>query len=252
MSLTNKVVVVLGGGGLLGSEFVRACASEGARVVSADIKEPKEPLALPKGTTFIRCDATNEEDLKTLAQKVQAEFGRADAVINAIYPSNTKVMQNKGFESGDIDDMLHNMSLHLRTCFLAVRAFVPLLKKQKSGSIVFLASIYGVTAPRFELYEGLPMTQPAEYAAAKGGIIAVARYFASLLGKDGVRVNTISPGGIAGNYPQSFVDAYSKRLLLGKGLLDPKHIAGAVVFLASDASEMMTGQNLVIDGGWTL
>ncbi|MFZ3043646.1 MAG: SDR family oxidoreductase [Minisyncoccia bacterium] len=248
MTLTNKVVVVLGGGGLLGSEIARECTQAGARVVVADIKEPE----MPAGAVFIPCDATDEAQTNALAQKVQTDFGRIDGVVNATYPSGTKAMQNKGFESGDIDDMLHNMSLHLRTCFLVVRAFAPIFRKQKSGAVVFFGSIYGVAAPRFEMYEGLPMTQPAEYAAAKGGIVAVTRYFASLLGKDGIRVNTISPGGIMAGQPQSFVDAYSKKLLLGTGLLEPKHVSGAAAFLVSDASAMMTGQNLVIDGGWTL
>lgn len=248
MTLTNKVIVVVGGGGLLGSEIVRECVEAGARVIVADIKAPEKR----EGTVFIECNATDEAQVKALAQKVQTDFGRVDGVVNATYPSDTKATQNKAFESGDIDDMLQSTSLHLRTCFLIVRAFAPVFRAQKSASLVFLASIYGVAAPRFEVYEGLPMTQPAEYTAAKGGIIAVTRYFASLLGKDGIRVNTISPGGIAAHQPQSFIDAYSKKLLLGKGLLEPKHISGVATFLLSDASEMMTGQNLVIDGGWTV
>lgn len=247
MALTNKIVVVLGGGGLLGSECVRACVSEGAHVVSADLKEP--PL-LPEGVTFIQCDATNEEEVYVLVQKVRQEFGRADVIINATYPKTKNY--GKRFEDGDLDEMLENTALHIKTCMTAVRGFLPLFKEQKSGSLVFFGSIYGVAAPRLDIYEGTSMTVPLEYAAAKGGVIAVTRYFASLLGRYGVRVNAISPGGIADNQPQSFVDAYSKHLLLGKGLLSPKHISGAVVFLASDASEMMTGQNLVIDGGWTV
>ncbi len=249
MSLSNKVVVVVGGGGLLGSEFVRACIAEGARVVVADINEP---AVLLEGATFIRSDATNEEAVKALASKVKKDFKKIDAVINAAYPSGTKVKQNGKFEDGSIDDMLENASMHLRICFNMVRAFAPIFTEQKNGSIVFLSSMYGVAAVRFELYEGLSMMQPAEYTAAKGGVIAVTRYFASLLGKHGIRVNAISPGGIVGEYPQSFVDAYNKHLLLGKGLLLPKHVSGAVVFLSSDASEMMTGQNLIIDGGWTV
>ena len=96
------------------------------------------------------------------------------------------------------------------------------------------------------------MSMPAEYAAAKGGIIALTKYFAALLGQSSVRVNAISPGGINDNQPQSFVDAYSKNVLLGRGLLSPKDISGAAAFLVSDASAKMTGQNLIIDAGWTL
>ena len=248
MSLADKVVVVLGGGGLLGSAFVRACIDAGAKVIVGDIKEP----ALPQGVVFVQCDVTKEEEVAALAHTVQKDFKKVDAVINATYPSNTKVTQGGKFDEGSVDDMLQNASLHFRTCFNTVRAFASIFKAQKNGSIIFISSIYGVVAPRFELYEGLPMMQPAEYAAAKGGIISVTRYFASLLGKEGIRVNAISPGGMIGNYSQSFVDAYSKHLLLGKGLLRPEDVAGAAVFLASDASAMMTGQNLIIDGGWTV
>lgn len=237
----------MGGGGLLGSEFVRACAEEGARVVSADVKESS---FLPEGVAFIKCDATSEEEVKALADKVREQFGRADVVINATYPKTANY--GKKFEDGDLDEMLENTTMHIKTCMTVVRGFLPLLKGQKSGSLVFLGSIYGVAAPRLEIYEGTNMTTPAEYAAAKGGTLSLVRYFAALLGSHNVRVNAVSPGGIMGNYPQSFIDAYSRRLFLGKGLLSPKHISGAVVFLASDASEMMTGQNLLIDGGWTL
>ena len=249
MQLADKVVVVLGGGGLLGAEFVRECAEQGARVVVADIKEPQ---TLSKEAVFLQCDVTNETQMQALAQKIKIDFKKIEGVVNATYPANTKATGSKPFTEGNVDDMLENASLHLRTCFNTVRAFAPILQEQKSGSIVFLASIYGIAAPRFELYDGLEMTQPAEYAAAKGGIISLVRYFASLLGRDGIRVNAISPGGIAAVQPKSFVDAYSKKLLLGAGLLSPKDISGAVAFLLSDASAQMTGQNLIIDGGWTL
>lgn len=238
MHLQDKIIVVLGGKGLLGSAIVNECQKDGARVVIGDIQDG--------------VDVTNEERLSAFAQEVKKEYGRIDGVINATYAAATRASDNGKFMESNIDAMLESASLHLRTCFNTVRAFAPVFTEQGQGSIVFIASIYGVVAPRFEIYDGLPMTQPAEYAAAKGGIIAVTRYFASLLGTDGVRVNTISPGGIAANQPQSFVDGYSKKLLLGKGLLAPEHISGVAAFLLSDASAMMTGQNLVVDGGWTV
>ncbi|MFA6969269.1 MAG: SDR family oxidoreductase, partial [Candidatus Paceibacterota bacterium] len=191
-----------------------------------------------------------EDEVNTLAEKMRRDFGRVDAVINATYPKTKNY--GKKFEDADIDEMLENATLHMKTCMTVVRGFLPLFKEQKSGSVIFFGSIYGVAAPRFEIYEGTNMTVPAEYAAAKGGTLSLMRYFAALLGSCNVRVNAISPGGIADNQSQSFIDAYSKHLLVGEGLLRPEDVSGAAVFLASDASKMMTGQNLIIDGGWTL
>jgi NAD(P)-dependent dehydrogenase (short-subunit alcohol dehydrogenase family) len=247
MQLSGKVVVVLGGGGLLGSAFVRECVTQGATVVVADLKDPSL-----SGAHYMRCDALDEAQTSALAEQVVAEFGRVDGVINATYPAATKAGDNGVFEEGDLDGKLESVVRHLRVCFVAVRAFAPIFRSQKSGALVFMSSIYGFAAPRFDLYDGLPMTQPAEYAAAKGGILAITRYFASLLGRSGVRVNCISPGGIAQNQPKEFIERYSKKVLLGEGLLSPQDIAGAAAFLVSDASAKMTGQNLIIDAGWTL
>lgn len=248
MILANKVIAVVGGSGLLGAEIAAECVRQGARVAVVDLKEG----ALPEGASFISCDAADETQLAAVAAGVKRDLGRIDGVVNATYPAATRASDNGVFAEGDLEAKLASVTAHLRICFALVRSFSPVLKEQGSGAFVFFSSIYGVAAPRFELYDGLPMTQPAEYAAAKAGILGITRYFASLLGKDGIRVNAISPGGIAANQPESFVAAYRKRLLIGDGLLLPRHISGAAAFLVSDASEMMTGQNLVIDGGWTL
>ena len=124
------------------------------------------------------------------------------------------------------------------------------MKKQKSGSIINMGSIYGVVGPDFSIYEGTPMTMPGAYSAIKGGILNFTRYLASYYGKDHVRVNAISPGGIKDKQPKSFITRYNQKCPLGRmGEVDD--IIGALIYLASDASGYMTGQNLCIDGGWT-
>lgn len=245
--LEGNVIVVLGGSGLLGRAFVAQALAQGATVVVGDIKDPQDSKV-----TYIQCDATSEESVKALASAAKQKFGKVDGVVNATYPSDTRATSNKGFLDGTLEDMLQNASLHLRVCFVTVKAFAPVFQAQKNGSIIFISSIYGVAAPRFDIYEGLPMTQPAEYAAAKGGIIAVTRYFASLLGKDGIRVNCISPGGIAAGQDKTFVERYSKHVVLGEGLLSPDDVSGTVAFLLSNLSSKITGQNIVVDSGWTL
>lgn len=248
MDLKDKVIVVVGGGGLLGSAFVEACTNAGAQVVVADITEP---TSMHAGAVFMQCDALDEGQVAALAQEIKNKYKKVDGVINATYPAATRSSDNGDFEHGGLDDKLESVSRHLKVCFTIVRGFAPVMKGC-GGSIVFLASIYGVVAPRFDLYEGLPMTQPAEYAAAKGGVIAATRYFASRYGRDGIRCNVISPGGIAADQPKEFVERYAKRVLLGTGLLQPEDIAGAAVFLLSDASAKVTGQNIIVDAGWTL
>jgi NAD(P)-dependent dehydrogenase (short-subunit alcohol dehydrogenase family) len=181
---------------------------------------------------------------------VQEKFGRIDAVVNAAYPKTAKFGQP--FKDAIVPDMLADLSLHFSVCLSVAKAFGPMMEKQRSGSIVFLGSIYGVSAPRFEIYEETSMTLPAEYAAIKAGVLGLGRYFAALFGKSGVRVNVTSPGGIKDAQPEAFIANYSKHLKLGNGLLVPEDITGALLYLFSDASRQMTGQNLIIDGGWTL
>ena len=124
------------------------------------------------------------------------------------------------------------------------------MKRQGGGSIINFASIYGVVAPDFSIYEGTDMTMPVAYSAIKGGIITLSKYFATYYGGDNIRVNAISPGGIFSGQAESFVDRYAQKTPM-KRMGTPEEIAGAVVFLSSNASSYVTGQNLLVDGGWT-
>ena len=124
------------------------------------------------------------------------------------------------------------------------------MKNQEFGSIVNISSIYGTVGPDFTIYEGTNMTMPAAYSAIKGGVINFTRYLASYLGPQNIRVNTISPGGIFDNQPANFVDNYNKKVPLRRMGL-PNDITPSVIFLLSDESSYITGQNIIIDGGWT-
>lgn len=245
MDLKGKKIVIVGVG-LLGSEFARACADAGADLVLADKDAARgEKLAGELGARFFPVDIADPGSVAALANAT----GRVDGVVNAAYPKSAHF--GKPFETGEIEHMLEDLSLHIGACLSIARSFAP--KMSGGGSLVFLASIYGFAAPRPEIYEGTEMIGiPPEYAAAKGGIIALARNLSTRFGKNNIRVNAVSPGGIADGQPRSFVEQYVKHLAIGSSLLSPSDISGTIVFLLSDASKQITGQNIVVDGGWTL
>ena len=123
---------------------------------------------------------------------------------------------------------------------------------QKSGAIVNISSIYGFMAPRFELYENASFTSPVEYSAIKGALLTLTKYLASYLGKHDIRVNAISPGGVHNNQPESFVTKYANKTIIGNRMAETDDLTGALIFLLCDASMYITGQNIVVDGGWSI
>ena len=125
------------------------------------------------------------------------------------------------------------------------------MTKQGNGSIVNMGSVYGVTAPDFKIYEETNITMPAAYSAIKGGLIQFSKYLAAYFGKNGVRVNLVSPGGVINGQHKKFTERYEQKVPLGRMAI-PGDIASAVSFLLSDRSSYITGQNLIVDGGFTL
>ena len=169
------------------------------------------------------------------------------------YVTNTNKNYGKKFEEVTYRDFCENVVLHLGGYFLIAQEVVRTMIKQKSGNIVFLGSIYGFAAPKFEIYENTSMTVPVEYAAIKGGVINMVHYLASYLGPYQIRVNALSPGGVFNNQDTNFVKKYSNHVRLGKKrMAKVDDLTGALLFLLSDDSRYMTGQNIIVDGGWTL
>jgi len=254
--LNDIVVVVVGGGGLLGRTFVRAVAENGGIAVAADLDIKAAAaiaedvgLANPGRAVASAIDITDEASINRLLSDVQARHGRIDAVVNAAYPRN----RNYGRKLEDVayEDFCENLNLHLGGYFLVARQFGVYFQNQSGGNIVNVASIYGTMAPRFEVYGGTPMTMPVEYAAIKSGIIHLTRYFAQYFKRAGVRVNCISPGGISDGQPESFLARYGA-YCGKKGMLDSSDISGTLLFLLSDVSKYVTGQNVIVDDGFSL
>jgi NAD(P)-dependent dehydrogenase (short-subunit alcohol dehydrogenase family) len=193
-----------------------------------------------------RCDLSNELDIRALRDTVLAKFGKLDVLFN-----NSVARGGGDLRHTTADDWDAVMNVNSRGLFLASQILSEPMQMQRSGSIVNIASIYGMVGPKFEIYEGTAMQNRVDYAYAKGGMIQLTRYLASFLAPYGVRVNALSPGGYwTKEMPESFVKNYCRNTPMGR-MADDDDIKGPSVFLASDASRYITGQNIAIDGGWT-
>lgn len=256
MILENKVVVVTGGAGLLGRSFVRAVAEQGGVAVVADRDVHAATLVasevardFPGRAEVAELDITDDSSVRQLVASLRERHGRVSAVVNNAYPRNPHY--GRRLEDVTYADFCENLSMHVGGYFLVSQQFGALFREQRGGAIVNMGSIYGLVAPRFEVYRGTAITMPVEYAAIKSSITHLTRYFAQYFKADGVRVNTISPGGIYDNQDPAFVAAYSAFAGTGR-MLAASAVAGVLVFLLSDLAASVTGQNIVVDEGWTL
>ncbi len=240
----RKVVVVIGACGLLGRDFVWGIAEHGGHPVLADIVEPQISEHLAIGV-----DINSKASVMALISAVHARYGRIDAVVNSAYPHNAQY--GRKFFDVRHEDFCENISLNLGGMFLVCQKMAEYFQKQGYGNIINIASIYGVTAPKFEIYENTEMTMPVEYAAIKSAVIHLTKYMAKYLKGSHIRVNSISPGGILDKQPEAFLSAY-KKLCTDKGVLDPVEITNAVLFLIGDMSLNINGHNLIVDDGFTL
>jgi len=250
--LKGKVAVVTGGAGLLGREFVKALSCFGAIVFIADndIKASRRLLEELEGKNvyFRKLDISDESKVASFINAVDKEFGRIDIWINSAYP-RTKDWGAK-LEKINLSSWRKNIDMHLNGYFLCSRRIAEYMKKQKCGSIISIASVYGIVAPDFSIYEGTQMTMPAAYSAIKAGIINFTRYLAAYYGKYNIRANCVSPGGIKDNQPKRFTERYAAKVPLRR-MAYKEDVAGAIVYLSSDAAKYVNGHNLVVDGGFT-
>lgn len=241
--LKNKIIIVTGGSGLIGSELVANITKEEGFAINADINiETTNDLAL------INCDITNNASIDQCIQLVIKKYGRIDGIVNNAYPRTSD--WGVKFEEIPFQSWQQNVDWQLNSCFYLIQQVSKYLILQKEGSIVNIASIYGMVGPDFGVYEGTTMTMPAAYSAIKGGLINFTRYLAAYLGQYNVRVNAVSPGGIFNNQNTTFVNNYNSKVPLKRMGL-PVDIAPTVSFLLSNEASYITGQNIAIDGGWT-
>ncbi|MEI3801744.1 MULTISPECIES: SDR family oxidoreductase [unclassified Chitinophaga] len=243
-SLENKIIAVTGGNGQLGSEFVSFLRGEGATVVSIDIVAEND---IEKDS--LQADLTDVESIKQVLQAILDRHGRIDGWVNNAYP-RTDDWGKVPFNEESMLSFEKNVSSHLVGYVKCCQVVLNQMKIQRSGSLINIASIYGVTGPDFTIYEGTPIINPSGYAAIKGGIINFTKYVAAFYGEYNVRVNCVSPGGIFNHQPERFIQQYEQKVPL-KRLGTPADISPSVAFLLSEGAAYITGHNLLVDGGWT-
>jgi NAD(P)-dependent dehydrogenase (short-subunit alcohol dehydrogenase family) len=180
---------------------------------------------------------------------VIGKYGRIDGLVNNAYPRTSD--WGSPFENVSYESWRTNVDWQMNSVFIFCKKVLVEMKKRRSGSIVNIGSTYGVVSPDFNLYEGTTITSNPAYTAIKGGIINFTKYLGAYFGEFGIRANCVSPGGIFDNQNPIFVERYQKKVPL-KRMGKPSDIAGPVSFLLSQDAEYITGQNLMVDGGWTI
>lgn len=244
MILKEKVIVVAGGSGLIGRAIVQEALKQGAITYNVDII----PTVI-QGAINLITDITQPDNVIHLIDKIISDHDSIDGFINCSYP-RTADWGKSTVELLPYGEWAENVDKHLNSYYYVSQQVLRVMKEQQYGALVNFASIYGVVGNDFTIYEGLKMNPPGAYSAIKGGIINLSRYFASYFGKFNVRVNCLSPGGIFDNQNPDFVKRYEERVPM-KRMGSPDDIAPVACFLVSDGAKYITGQNIIVDGGWT-
>jgi NAD(P)-dependent dehydrogenase (short-subunit alcohol dehydrogenase family) len=260
--LTGKTAIVTGGIGILGKQFCTILAEYGANVAVVDIQlqeaiEFSSKLEATSGQRIkaFYCDITNPESVAQMVQDVASTFGRIDILHNnAAGKSNNLSQFFAPLEEYDLAQWNQIMDINIGGMFLVAKYVGKFMVEQNSGgSIIQTSSVYGIMGPDNRIYEGSyylgqKINTPAVYSASKAAVIGLTKYLATYWASKGIRVNTITPGGVESGQNDVFKKKYSNRIPLQR-MGKPHEMAGALIYLASDASSYVTGQNIVIDGG---
>jgi NAD(P)-dependent dehydrogenase (short-subunit alcohol dehydrogenase family) len=261
-SLKNKTAIVTGALGLIGKKHCEALAMAGANVVVADLNESEaQKFAQKLGANHmgVGLDVTNENSVKSANEIILKNFLKIDilvnnAAINDMFENPAMAKELSAFENYPVEFFRKSMDVNVTGVFLCSQIFGTEMAKKGSGSIINIASTYGMVGPDQNIYKNENGKQTfyksAAYPASKGAVINFTRFLAAYWGKNGLRVNTLSPGGVENGQDTFFTQNYMAKTPLGR-MAKADDYQGALIFLASDASAYMTGANLVVDGGWT-
>ena len=250
--IKGKVVIITGALGQLGTTLSKNLAEQGAIVIITDVNNNKCEIAAsllnekyPDSSLGISCDITQLESIKKMSKKVYSKYKKIDCLVN-----NAGIGVFTPFEDRNPEDIQNVMDVNIKGTVLCSQVISKYLKKANKGSIINIASVYGIVSSDYRIYGDSGRNNSEIYSITKAGIINFTKYLGTYLAKDNVRVNAISPGGIYNKQTESFVENYVKKTPLSR-MAKTEDFVGAVIYLISDASEYMTGNNLIIDGGFT-
>ena len=259
--LTGKVAVVTGGAGLLGQVFCQALVTAGANVAIIDLDKQaadKTAATIKKAETqkviAVECDITSPESVSAMVQDVVTQLGGIDILLNNAASKGSNLDQFFApFENYSLQAWREVMAVNIDGLFLVAQSVGSHMKKQGGGSIIQVSSIYGVVAPDQRIYQGSEyngraINTPAVYSVSKAAVLGLTSYLSTYWSDSKIRVNTLTPGGIASGQNSEFNQNYSNRVPLGR-MGEASELTGALIYLASDASSYVTGQNIIVDGG---
>ncbi len=257
MNLKGRVAVITGGAGHIGSEMADTLAELGASIVLLDIARDADAaakrLSAKHGVKVVShvADLREAQAIRSIPKAVGEQFGRLDILINcaAMVGSSEKKGWAAPFQEQSLEAWNEALEVNLTAPFLLTQACADLLAKSGQGSVINVGSIYGMVGPDWRLYADTPMGNPAAYGASKGGLLQLTRWMATTLAP-AIRVNAITAGGVYRDHQEPFLSRYVSRVPAGR-MATEEDFKGAVAYLASDLSLYVTGQNLVVDGGWT-
>ena len=255
--LSDRVVVITGAAGLLGTQYAYGLSQAGANVVLADLNHTNckttERQIIKKFSTkpmSIKLDLTNQKSISSMTSAIIKKYSKIDVLVNnAAYQGNPKI-RTDGFENLKLNVWNQAIYVNLTGVFLCCQNIGKQMLKQKSGNIINIASTYGLVGPDQRIYGKSGQNSAAFYAATKSAILNLTRYLAAYWQGTGIRVNTLSPGGVQNNQDPNFRKKYSEKTMIGRMAKKDEYV-GPLLYLASDASSYMTGSNLIVDGGWT-
>jgi len=264
-NVKNKNIVLTGSSGRLGQEYANFLSDAGANMILIDIDNKSNSKLSSQikrkyksNSNYYTCDITKKDELEKISKLIIKEYSIIDGLINnagfttSFAKKEKKSSYSSSFEDFPLELWNQTLSVNLTGTFLCCQEFGRQMMKQKKGSIINIASHYGLIAPDQRIYGNSGLNLPISYAASKSGILNLTRYLASYWRGKNIRVNTLTPGGVLDKKLQSkeFIKKYSEKTILNR-LANPDEYNAAILFLISDASSYMTGSNLIIDGGWT-